>query len=306
MTETAPQRAVVVGIDGSDSALHAVRWGAREAVSRGVPLRLFHVCLMPPLRVERHSSHRESVASELVEQGWGWLADARHAAAEVAPDVEVSTDLRMGNRAELLLAQSGSAVLMVLGSRGLGGFSELLLGSVATALASHGRCPVVVVRGRTLAEPPPQDGPVVVGVDGSAISDAAVDFAFDIAARRGVPLLAVHTWTDVTMDGSWSILSSTVDHHNLAGSKRKLLDDHLTRWRRKYPDVDVHPSVVHDRPVRGLLAAALPERGLRAQLIVVGSRGRGPATAMGIGSTSWSLLHYAECPVAVVRPGVER
>ncbi|GAA3795119.1 MULTISPECIES: universal stress protein [Amycolatopsis] len=261
------QKAVLAGVDGSAPALDAVRWAARDAALRKRPLRLIHVG-----------------------EDADCLAEAETAAAAV-PDGQIRGGARTGHPAERLIEESATAVVVVLGSHGLGGFPGMLLGSVAGALAAHAHCPVVVVRGA-----PPADAPVVVGIDASPGGDAALAFALDEANLRRVPLLAVHTWTDMTMGETWSVLPMDADYGAIAEDERRLLAERLAGWREKYPDVDVRPVVVRDRPVRGLLAA-----GQDAQLIVVGSRGRADFGGVGLGSTSQALLHHAPCPVAVVR-----
>jgi len=129
------------------------------------------------------------------------LAVAVAQVAEVAPDVEVSQEVMAGMPAALLVALSAEAQLAVVGQRGLGGFAGLLLGSVGAAVAAHAACPVLVVRGAT---DPPQDGPVVVEVDGSPQSDAAVAFAVEAAAARGVSLRAVHAWLRISLRIRWA------------------------------------------------------------------------------------------------------
>ena len=179
----------------------------------------------------------------------------------------------------------------MLGSRGLGGFRGMFVGSVSAAVCAHGHCPVVVVRGRL-----PGAGPVVVGVDGSEAGEAALAFAFEEAACRQVPLVAVHTWVDTSVAETWSALPIDVDWAAVAEDERRLLAERMAGWQEKYPDVQVRQEVVRDRPVRGLLACAK-----EAQLVVVGSRGRHGFRGTGLGSTSQALLHHGECPVAVVR-----
>ncbi|NKQ52067.1 universal stress protein [Amycolatopsis sp. K13G38] len=263
---------IVAGVDGSDSALDAVRWAAREAARRDAPLMLLHACYVPvpapytPIRLPR------SYGDALLDQGRDWLDQARTAAREVA-DVPVRTALRAGQAIDQLVRASAGAELVVLGSRGLGGLTGLLLGSVAVGLAAHGHCPVVVVRGE-----PPEDGPVVVGVDGSALSDDAVEFAFEAALSRHVPLVAVHA-------------------HGDAGGDSRLLAEQLAPWQGKYPDIEVRQEVSAQSPPEALRDAAEG-----AQLLVVGSRGRGGLAGAGLGSTSQRLLHHATCPIAVVRP----
>jgi nucleotide-binding universal stress UspA family protein len=211
---------------------------------------------------------------------------------------------RVGGAHEVLIEESREAALVVLGTRGAGGFDALAVGSVALALAEHGACPVVVVRGRTPADVPPDAGPVLVGVDGSPASVAAVGFAFQAASVRGTDLIALHTWTEVSFDGAWTALPLDTDPEEVAERERRVLGEALAGWADRYPDVTVARLVRRDRPVRALLAEA---QRVGAQLIVVGSRGHGEAmTGMGMGSTSRALLYHAECPVAVARPDTDR
>jgi len=287
---------IVVGVDGSASALHAVRWAAREADRRHVPLRLVHACFLMPVRHPRQVAPPLEYHDAILEQGRHWLDQAAEAARATAPDVQLSTDLRDGVTADVLLRESASAQLIVLGSRGLGGFRELLVGSVSVALSAHARCPVVVIRGPGGDGAPPDAGPVVVGVDGSPLSDVAIEFAFTAAAERGVALVAVHSWIDVPMATGWASVPGTIDWEWIGENEARVLDEILAAWTEKFPDVEVHKVVERDRPQRALLKAAAG-----AQLVVVGSRGRGALTGLGLGSVSQSLLHHAECPVVVAR-----
>lgn len=301
MTSQHPVRpAIIVGIDGSTSALAAARWAAREAALRHLPLRLVHVASAPDIRHPTTAASQEAYLAALGRHGRHWLREATMAVRSVAPDVDVSDHVRPGGAAEELIAESATARMVVLGSRGLGGFEGLRVGSVALALAEHGQCPLVVVRGSLAADPAPAKGPVLVGVDGSPASEAAVRFAFDTATTWGTSLVALHTWTDVSFDGAWTTVPLAVDRNLVAERERQLLDERMAGWQEKYPDVPVRRIVAHNRPVRALLEQAETDD---AQLVVVGSRGLGsPFTAMGMGSTSAALLHYGQCPLAVVRP----
>ena len=283
---------VVVGVDGSESALHAVRWAALEAANRNTSLRLVHVSVLPRHGVAPPPAFQAAVVAE----GKHWLDDAGTAARLAAPGVPVTMDLRVGAAVDVLLTESRSAQLMVLGSRGLGGFRALVVGSVAVALAAHGHCPVVVMHSATRHGAPPGDGPVVVGVDGSELSDAAVRFAFEAAAAHGTSLVAVHTWLDVAVADAWTTLPGAVDRHQVQAQEAKRLDDRLTVWRDKFPGVPVRPVVRMDRPDRALL-----EQASGAWLLVVGSHGREAFAGMGVSSVSQTLLHHAQCPVAVAR-----
>ncbi|WIY00775.1 universal stress protein [Amycolatopsis mongoliensis] len=294
-TEVTVTRPVVVGVDGSTSATQAVCWAAREAVRRDLPLVVVHVCALVPVAVP-FAGALGAYKYVLVEEGRAWLAAARDAAKEAAPEVRVSTELTNGWAAEHLIGRSTSAELLVLGSRGLGGFSGLLVGSVAVAVASHGHCPVVVVREADAATGAPQDGPVVVGVDESPAGAAAIPFAFQAAATRGVPLLAVHTWMDQAIAIAWESSLAT-NWGQVRDEQLRLLEERLTPFRGRYPDVPVQLEIATDGPARTLLGHAHT-----AQLVVVGSRGRGGFRGLLLGSTSQALIHHATCPVAVVPP----
>jgi nucleotide-binding universal stress UspA family protein len=283
---------IVVGVDGSDTALHAVRRAAREAVRRHAPLRLVHVCHLAPVRHPRQVAPPPEYQAAALDEGRRWQAEAAEAATRVAPDLPVTTGPREGRAADTLIGESRTAQLVAVGSRGLGGFTALLAGSVAVALSAHGHCPIVVDRASGVDGAPRVDGPVVVGVDGSELSDAAVTFAFEAAAVRGVPLAAVHTWEDTHMTGAWTALPDTVDRDRLQEGE----EERLAAWREKVPQVEGLPVGERARPARALLAHAAG-----AQLLVAGARGRGALAGLGLGSVSRSLVHHAECPVAVAR-----
>ena len=270
--ETKP---VVVGVDGSESALRAATWAAGRAARRGVGLRLVYAFELP-VRPSTDGVTDPSVRELLLQQGTSWLASTRAAAEEAAPGVSVETVGVDASAAALLIDESESASLVVLGSRGLGALTGLLIESTATAVAAHGHCPMVVLRGEVRA-----DGPVVVGVDGTATSDSAVAFAFAEAELRGTGLVAVHSVENGSPDEACRTVA-----------------DRLTGWEQTYPDVHVARVVVHDKPTPTLLAHAAT-----AQLVVVGTRGRGGLRGLVLGSTSQALLHHSPCPVAVVRTG---
>lgn len=260
---------VVVGVDGSSSALAAVAWAARACVLHDAPLRLVHAYTLPTRGYPEVISSARELRSAMYDQGRMWLSQAVAVARAEAPDVPVEHDLRMEHPTPVLLAESARAREVVVGSHGLGGFTGALVGSTAVSLSNHGECPVVVVRGNH------HEGPVVVGVDLSPESDPAIGFGFDEAAARGVPLVAAMAHLD----------------------EQSSLNTRMSGWLEKYPDVAVEQLVVGERPVPLLL-----ELGERAGLLVVGARGRGGFAGMLLGSTSQALIYHAPCPVAVVRP----
>jgi nucleotide-binding universal stress UspA family protein len=293
MNRTAQQDPVVVGVDGSASATQAVRWASREAERRRAPLVLLHAWTPVPV-APLHMGSLVPYHDALVKQGDHWLREASAVAREAAPGVPTSTQLVSGSAAGRLIASSASAGLVVLGSRGLGGFAGLVVGSIAVAVATHGHCPVVVVRGADLDGVPREDGPVVVGVDGSPNSRAAIDFAFEAAALRGAPLTAVHAWSDLPVTTVWEL---TTDWHLIQADESEALSQWLADARALYPDVPVEQVVVRDGPAHVLL-----EHARTAQLVVVGSRGRGGFRGLLLGSTSQAMIHHAACPVAVIPP----
>ncbi|WP_336082769.1 universal stress protein [Nocardia sp. SSK8] len=271
---------IVVGVDGSEQARIALRWGAECATRHRAPLHLVYAIDVPvdygpgPIYdAERLRRHGDSVVAT--------------AAAEATQhtDVEISTAAVSGSPVAVLRDRSATARLLVIGSRGLGALRRTLLGSVSTSLARHAACPVAVI---PESEPAP-DAAVVVGVDGSACSAEAIALAFDEAARRGARLVAVHAWTEFFHYDSRATMQTQAE---------SLVAESLAGYAEKYPDVTVERLVTQDRPARAVLAA-----GADAQLIVVGSRGRGGFTGMTLGSVAQAVLHGADRPVIVVRSG---
>ncbi|GLY38203.1 universal stress protein [Amycolatopsis sp. NBRC 101858] len=289
--------AVVAGIDGSSSAVQAAVWAAGEAVRRGRPLRLVQVYTLPRVNAPVAFGTHEQIRAGLAERAEEWLTEAKATVLAAFPDVEAGTAAREWSPVTALVQESQHAELVVLGSRGLGGFTGLLVGSTAVSIVAHAHCPIVVVRGRTPHDPPPATGPVVVGADGSPDSEAALAFACEEARLRGTGLVAVHTWSDVLADGMLRAHPLDEDPAAIQQAEREKLAQQVEGWQAKYPDVAIGFDVTRGRPVRTLL-----ERGEHAQLIVVGCRGRGGFTGMLLGSTSQALIAHAPCPVAVVRP----
>jgi nucleotide-binding universal stress UspA family protein len=284
---------IMVAIDGSDSALRAARWAAAEAIRRGRGLQIVHAYEWPlpnyaPAVVDPAVLHDSVVSTARTT-----LAAAVDAVTEAAPALPVTAEIVRGPAVTALLDLTRRAELLVLGSRGLGGFSGLLIGSVAVALVAHGHCPVVVVRGDT----PAPGAPVVVGVDGSPAGEPAIALAFDEAASRGCDLVAVHARTDTVVPfGPGGSFGQDLDWTPLSDQAENVLAEALAGWQEKYPGVEVRRVVERDRPAGALLNAA---RG--AQLLVVGSRGRGGFVGLTLGSVSQALIHHASCTVMIVR-----
>jgi nucleotide-binding universal stress UspA family protein len=281
---------VVVGADGSQSSLAAVRVAAAEAVKRGRALRIVHAFIWPLLGVSAGPPRAGPAGLGLRHTAERLLAEASEEAQQAVPDVRVTTELVDGAAAVVLVHASRSADLLVLGDRGLGGFSGLLLGSVAVQTVEYAACPVLVIRG---VERP--GGPVVVGVDG-AISASAVEFAVLEASRLGVALTVVHVGNSPVSAGPEGMPSSVYDPTVPEDEERRVLSGSLAAWVERYPDVDIRPEFVRGHPAHILI-----ERSNSAQLVVVAARGRGGFAGLLLGSVSQALIHHAACPVAVTR-----
>ncbi len=285
---------IVVGVDGSPSSLEAVSVAAREARLRGCALKVVHAFIWPAKHVPPGPVPLGPAGGEVRNAVGRLVAEAVERARSVAPDVEVGNAVVAGEALVVMEAQSRTASLVVVGSRGMGGFAGLLLGSMAVHLTTHGRCPVMVVRGE-----PDRAGPVLLGVDGSPAGEEAVEFAFEEAGLRGTEAVALHAWTPGSAAAAPpqdpSMPSCALEPGILA-AQEPLLAEAVAGRRQRHPDVRVEYTVV-----RGDAREALIEASRNAGLIVVGSRGRGGFTGLLLGSVSQALLHHAHCPVVVVR-----
>jgi len=286
--EEATAGAVVVGADGSEPSLRAVRWAAQEAAMRAAGLT---VCCVAVAGTDEQPMLWDGQQLVLIPAD-DVLRRAIRVATDTTAEVAVAGDVLRGDPAYQLLVRAREAELLVVGARGLGAFVGLLVGSVSEHVAGRADCPVVVVRGE--ASP---DLPVLVGVDGSAANQAAVGFAFAAAARRGVELVALSAaepeWVRPAV-GSPGL--PVVDVDGVEHAARARLDDALRQWTDRYPDLRVRRVAVP-----GGAARALIEASSRAGLAVVGSRGHGTLSGVFLGSVSRHLMRHADCPVAIVR-----
>lgn len=287
---------VVVGVDGSAASTGAVAYAANTAAKRGVPLVVVTTYTMPAAMFAEGMVPPQPVYDELEKECGPIVEQAEATAREVAPDVQISHAVVEGNPSQVLIDYSRRAKMIVLGSRGLGGIKGMVLGSVSAAVASHAFCPVVVTREDTCGLE--RSGPVVVGVDGSEVSTKATEWAFAEASARGATLIAVHTWMDPQVQAAAAGIALTGDEwKQLEEQQLGVLAERLAGFSDRYPDVTVERHVTRDRAVRALVAMSEG-----AQLVVVGSHGRGGFAGMVLGSTSRAMLQAAPCPVMVVRP----
>lgn len=283
---------VVAGVDGSAEGARAARWASLDADLRGTELHLVAVNTvtvagntvggpMPPSLYDMAKADYERI-----------LRDAAEDVSTIAPQVEVHTQVRVGHVAAELIECSLSGQLVVVGTRGHGEFTGMLVGSVAQALVGHARSSVLVVGQHTIDTPTTREGSVVVGVDGSASSDRALKEGFAEASARRTAIVAVHSPNarGISADAHGDDIARV----RITG--KEFLTEWLAPWQDLYPEVPVQQVVGEESPVR-----SLARHGTEAQLIVVGSRGRGGFTGLLLGSISHALLHEAPCPLMVAR-----
>ncbi|GAB2794531.1 universal stress protein [Amycolatopsis magusensis] len=288
---------IVVGVDGSPGAESAVRWAAETAHRRHFGLHLVHGLRLAELYYGGGLAGPATFLDPLREAGRQLLDDAEATARSVAGDLTISTAMPVDPPVPLLIELSREARMVVLGHSGRTAFSGMRVGSTTAAVASHGHCPVVVVRPRDEGGEVPVSGPVVVGIDGSPNSEQALATAFEEAASREAPLVALHAWSDVTYEDFYGTARLPTPWETIEAEEQRLLAQRLAGWQEKYPQVEVRRELVRDQPRHALL-----DLSAEARLLVVGSRGRGGFTGLLLGSTSQALIQHARCPVLVVRP----
>jgi nucleotide-binding universal stress UspA family protein len=301
MSPHQPHPGIVVGVDGSPSSTVAVEWAARDAEIRNVPLRLVHVAAPIVAGTEGwsdipapadYTQWQEDQARQIIEE-------AHKVAVEASSPSRVSQVTSEALHAPIvptLVDLSKRAEMIAVGCRGQGAMANALLGSVSSGLVHHAQCPVAVIHDEDpLAARSPQ-APVVVGVDGSPTSELATEIAFDEASRRGVGLVALHAWSDMGPLDFPSMNWAPIEWRNIKDQEEEVLAERLCGWQEQYPDVVVHKIVVSDRPAPRLL-----EQAETAQLVVVGSHGRGGFPGMLLGSVSSAVVNSAQIPVIVAR-----
>lgn len=288
MTNSVKPGSVLVGVDDSSGSDLAVQWAAAYASAHQRPLTLLHGAGAPV--VNEAGRDPEEVRRAALSVGRVTTDRARAVALAVSPSLSLSVHLEAQDPRPMLIDQAADAAVLVLGSRGHGGFLSLLLGSVSVALAAHAPCPVVVVRAADSAE---ASSPVVVGTTGDQDSDEALGFAFELADDESRPLEVVHATADPWLFPAPDFAGTQVE---VANDWRQLLADAVASYTDKFPGVKVTTTVVPGSAAQALVVASE-----HASTVVVGARGRHALTTWMLGSVSRSVVESARCTVAVVR-----
>ncbi|MGE5693970.1 MAG: universal stress protein [Candidatus Sericytochromatia bacterium] len=293
MLNRTAHRGIVVGVDGSAHSHVAVRWAAREAVMRHVALTIVHV-LPIPLEGWTEWAYMPTELGPLQDKrGQQIIDEATRVAKDATTDgghVQIDTEMYFSPAVSTMVVLTEDAQMVVVGCRGHGVLRRILLGSMSTALVQHAKCPVAVIHDEVV---PALRAPVLVGIDGSPVSELATAIAFDEASSRGVDLVALHAWSDADVADmpavNWLVVGPEAE---------ETLAERLAGWEERYPDVRVRRRVVADGPARHLL-----KESESSQLVVVGSHGRGGFAGMLLGSVSTAVVHAARIPVIVARQG---
>nr|WP_042179074.1 universal stress protein [Kibdelosporangium sp. MJ126-NF4]CEL13617.1 Universal stress protein family [Kibdelosporangium sp. MJ126-NF4]CTQ99303.1 Universal stress protein family [Kibdelosporangium sp. MJ126-NF4] len=300
MQSTVDRSVLVAGYDGSAAAERAVMWAAREAVGHGLGLAVVQAVGLPVMPDSTTAGWISPQVLDADEQQV-LLAHAQTELDRVAdacrtehPDLTVESRVVSGRGSETLAEVASSAWALVIGPAGRSALPRVLLGSTAAELLQSYTRPIVIVRH---TEGQPEGKHVVVGVDGSQTSTAAVDFAFDFADRHGHDLVAVHAWSDLPLDALAPVREWDYAWQDVHEKAEQLFHEALAGHRERHPTVTVRQQLSADRPAHALL-----EHAEGAALLVVGSHGRGALRRALLGSVSHAVAYHAPCPVAIVRP----
>ncbi len=304
MSETAanpapPLDAIVVAIDGSEHGDRALAAGIEIATLEHRPLHIVH-SFEPYPTLMALTGDLTDVTGTLRGAARELLDAAVTVAEKTSPGLSVTSALSVSDARSTLVGLSGTARLLVLGSRGLGSFRGLLLGSVSAHVSQHAHCPVLVVR-ETAAEASgaADTRPVLVGVDGTAASQSAAAFAFAYASARGLPLTAAHLLPRSRYAG-YGVWRDLDEERDDLEQHRIDVAGNLDGLQEKYPDVAVKIVLK-----RGAPAASLVDLSEHCRLLVVGSHRATGWRAVRNGSVGRAVAEHAHCPVAIVPTPVE-
>ena len=284
---------ILVGVDGSPASNYGVDWAARDAAMRNVPLTIVHA--VRPIGITLPQAPVPTAFSRWqVENAQKIVDHAVDIAQRSTPDggpTQLDSAVLFSPIVPALVDLSKEFEMVVVGSRGRGALARTVLGSVCSSLLRHAHCPVAVIHDQDPLMPHPAEAPVLVGVDGSPASELATAIAFNEASWRGVDLVALHSWSDVEVSDF-----PAIDWVAMKPEAEETLAERLAGWQERYPDVTVHRLVECDQPTYHLV-----KQSESAQLVVVGSHGRGGFAGMLLGSVSSAVAHSSRVPVIVAR-----
>ena len=292
MTSSAPR--LIVGVDGTEGSVEALRWAAHEAARRGWPLHVM-TCAELPVAVEAGIIGTSGMSGSAMD---GIVADyeainqrAVNLARSFGLDLAVTGETVLGAPAYAVVGAAHADDVVVIGATSHPGRLTDVLGSVATVVAHRAHCPVVVVHGSERRDA--VIGRIVVGVDGSDGSDIGLDWAIEQAIRCDAELVLVHGWT-YPYQGPRTGVSEPRDDMRL--DAMRTLEVSALRVKNVAPALRCHSIISEQSPAKAIIDA-----GKEADLVVVGSRGHGGFSALLLGSVSRTVLQHAAVPVVVVR-----
>ncbi|MFB7888872.1 universal stress protein [Cellulosimicrobium cellulans] len=301
MTRT---ESVLVGVDGSAPSLHALDWAAAYALQVGWPLHIVCTYSLPSFTAASLDGGYAALDDSAIQEGARAVLEEARARSEAA-GVRTTATVTTGDAAGVLVEMSREHSLVVVGTRGRGGFTERLLGTVSSALPAHAHCPTVVVPYRSDAkdaEGAPRELPavkplrrIVVGVDGSPSAEIALRHAIRQAQAWDAELVAVAGVPVGAGAGLLAWLPASIDHEQVLADITEGLNVIIDRHEAEHPGLTIKRIVLD-----GTGAELLTEFSTASDLIVVGSRGRGGFRGLLLGSTSQAVLHHSACPVMVV------
>ena len=284
---------IVVGIDDSPAARVALQWAAHDAELRKIPLTLVHA-ISPEVSTWLRTPVPAGVMRWQQDHGRRLVDEGLKLVEEVSQHggpAGIHTEILSSGAVPTLINLSKDAEMLVAGSQGSGRWPGRLLGSVSAALLRHAHCPVAIVHEEDLSTPTPVQAPVLAGIDGSPASELATAIAFDEASRRQVGLVALHAWSDLDVT-EWP----GIDWPATQSMAEEVLAERLAGWQEQYPDVQVTRIVEQAQPARQIV-----QQSEKAQLVVVGNRGRGGFAGLLVGSVGETVAQMARVPVIVAR-----
>ena len=293
MTSRSPR--LLVGVDGTEGSVEALRWAAHEAARRSCPLQVM-TCAVLPAAVEAGLIGSGSASGASMDSIVGEYEAVNQRGVNLVRsfglDIEVGGETVLGAPAYALVGAAGPDDTIVIGATSHPGRLTEVLGSVATVVSHRAHCSVVVVHGTDRKDA--KVGRIAVGIDGSECSEAALRWAIDEALRCDAELILIHGWTYPYQGPKTSITEARDD---MKLDAMRTLEASARLVREHAPTLRCHSIISEESPAKAIIDAAK-----EADMLVVGSRGHGGFAALLLGSVSRTVLQHSPVPVAVIRP----